>query len=114
MKPFSNNGVFLFVAAGHGDRLGQHFAANNQFVAMGQSNGIDGVSPWAIHILRDGPDNAQYWSVWDDVLESAYVIDDELNEWTLMLDRELFLICPALMDDETRTQWGVELDESAA
>jgi hypothetical protein len=38
------------------------------------------------------PHHELYWEVWDEVLETAYSVDDEGNTWKLMQFGDLFAV----------------------
>lgn len=56
---------------------------------------------WARDECRKGPDATElYWEAWDEILDSAYRIDEKGNRWTLHQDSDLFAVCVELMDDD--------------
>lgn len=57
-----------------------------------QSIGWHGIDPEDLAILRQGPDHADYWEAWDDVLSSASYTDDDGHTWTLYQDGDLFAV----------------------
>lgn len=52
------------------------------------------------------PDNEWYWDNWDVVLNNAYSIDKNGNKWHLWQDGDLWAICPDLMTDEEKQNFG--------
>lgn len=55
--------------------------------------------------ILSNPDNDYYWAVWDDVLSSAYHIDEDGHTWTLYQDGDLFAICDELMTEEEKNNF---------
>ena len=58
--------------------------------------------------LLNSPNNELYWDYWDVVLDNAYFIDDKGNKWHLWQDGDLWAICPVLMTDEEKQNFGFE------
>ena len=54
------------------------------------------------------PSNECYWNAWEYVLNCAEHTDSEGNVWTLWQDGDLWAICPVLMTDEEKTNFGFE------
>lgn len=52
------------------------------------------------------PDNEWYWDNWDVVLNNAYSIDKNGNKWHLWQDGDLWAICPVLMTEEEKQNFG--------
>ena len=70
------------------------------------------LSQWNIdskYIERlSSPDNEWYWDNWDVVLNNAKHTDSEGNVWTLWQDGDLWAVCPVLMTDEEKQNFGFE------
>ena len=49
-----------------------------------------------------------YWDNWEFVLNNAYFIDDKGNKWHLWQDGDLWAICPELMTEEEKSNFGFE------
>lgn len=47
-------------------------------------------------------DHEWYWEAWQTVENNAYYIDKNGNEYTLLLNGDLWLICYELMTDEEK------------
>ena len=58
-------------------------------------------------VLRN-PDNEYYWDKWDTCLNNAEHIDNDGNKWHLWQDGDLWAICPDLMTDEEKHNFGFE------
>jgi len=58
-------------------------------------------------VLRN-PDNGAYWEVWNTCLNNAEHIDKDGNKWILWQDGDLWAICPVLMTDEEKHNFGFE------
>ena len=54
------------------------------------------------------PDNEWYWDNWDVVLNNAKHTDKDGNVWHLWQDGDLWAICPVLMTDEEKQNFGFE------
>ena len=54
------------------------------------------------------PDNEWYWDNWDVVLNNAKHTDKYGNVWQLWQDGDLWAICPVLMTDEEKQNFGFE------
>lgn len=54
------------------------------------------------------PDNEWYWDYWDVVLNNAKHTDKDGNVWHLWQDGDLWAICPDLMTDEEKQNFGWE------
>lgn len=50
------------------------------------------VRPEDVEILLAGPDHADYWETWDDVLRYASYTDDSGRRFTLWQDGDLFAV----------------------
>ena len=57
-------------------------------------------------ILFD-PDHEDYWEVWDEVLSNAYYVDHDGNEWNLIQEGSVFLVCYDLMDEDDKANFGI-------
>lgn len=69
----------------HGNFLPQIFA---------ERYGKDyGLKDYVIDILALGPNDGQYWGVWDEVLQFAYRTDEEGRNWVLLEDEDLYEVC---------------------
>ena len=53
-----------------------------------------------IKTLKDGPDNDDYWDVWDYVTDMAYAIDKDGVKWTLYQDGDLWAIREDMSEDD--------------
>ena len=54
------------------------------------------------------PENESYWDNWELVLNNAKHTDKQGNVWTLWQDGDLWAICPDLMTDEEKQNFGFE------
>ena len=43
-----------------------------------------------------------YWEAWNTIENSAYLLDDNGNKYTLLLSDDLWLVCYELMTDEEK------------
>ncbi|MGO3281540.1 MAG: hypothetical protein ACTIKC_01970 [Psychrobacter sp.] len=43
-----------------------------------------------------------YWEAWQTIEDNAYLLDDNGNKYTLLLDGDLWLVCYELMTDEEK------------
>ena len=63
----------------------------------------------AKRVLMSGPDHEEYWDVWATVLDNAKFnwLD---NTWWLAMGEngDLFTICPELMTEEEKENFGLE------
>ena len=68
------------------------------------------LSQWNIdskYIERlSSPADEFYWDNWDVVLNNAYSIDKNGNKWHLWQDGDLWTICPELMTEEEKQNFG--------
>ena len=62
---------------------------------------------WAVLVCSAGPDDAQYWEAWEDILNAASYKKDG-NVWRLHQDGDLWAICYELMSDEEKSNFGLE------
>jgi hypothetical protein len=53
----------------------------------------------ALDIVKEGPNHPQYWDAWSDVLDDAYLRDNDGNRWKLWQDGDLWMVCNELMTD---------------
>ena len=58
--------------------------------------------------LLSSPDDELYWDNWESVLNNACFIDKNGNKWHLWQDGDLWTICPDLMTDEEKHNFGFE------
>ena len=58
--------------------------------------------------LLSSPDNDYYWDNWESVLNNAYSIDKNGNKWHLWQYSHLWAVCPELMTDEEKQNFGFE------
>ena len=65
-----------------------------------------GISSDDISCLKEGPENENYWDIWQTVLDNAYYIDEKGNKWELYQDGDLFTYCVDLLTDEERRNMG--------
>jgi len=54
------------------------------------------------------PENEGYWDAWEFCLNCAKHTDKQGNVWTLWQDGDLWAICPVLMTDEEKQNFGFE------
>jgi hypothetical protein len=54
------------------------------------------------------PDGDFYWDNWDVVLNNAKHTDKNGNKWHLWQDGDLWAICPELMTEEEKSNFGFE------
>lgn len=52
---------------------------------------ITGVSPADVEVILSGPENDEYWDVWDTVLND-FELKDSSGRWSLWQDGDLFLV----------------------
>jgi len=60
-------------------------------------------------ILANGPETEFYWEAWETVLNNAYYEKDG-RRWTLHQDGDLWALCPDLMTDEEKRNFGFDED----
>ena len=64
---------------------------------------------WAWGVCRD-PDDEDYWEAWQEILMYAqYKCGDHV--WVLHQDGDLWAVCPELMTNEEKRNFGWEIDE---
>ena len=87
-----SNGVTLLINEDSGQFIPFRFA--NEFCTKDNiDNGvIKNVDQEDLDILLSGPDNEQYWDVWDDVLQTVE-IEFGNNTYKLMQEGDLFMLC---------------------
>ena len=56
-------------------------------------------------ILKN-PEHEWYWETWDNVLNYAYYLDDNGNQFDLIQDGDLWAYCFDLMTDEEKQNFG--------
>lgn len=54
------------------------------------------------------PDNDFYWDYWEDVLNNAFLIDDNGHKWCLWQDGDLLAICYKLLTEDEKTNFDFE------
>lgn len=59
-----------------------------------------GINNEQLAVLACGPDNEEYWDVWDEVLVGAEHIDAQGNRWKLYQDGDLWAIPNGMVWDE--------------
>lgn len=52
-------------------------------------------------VILENKDNEYYWEAWDEVLNTAFFIDNEGKKWTLWQDGALFAVA---LDDMTENE----------
>lgn len=62
----------------------------------------------AIEICKD-PEHEYYWDAWQDILDNATFTENG-NTWCLYQDGAVWALCPELMDDEEKQNWGYSDD----
>lgn len=90
------NSIELLIDGRHGQFIPKIFASDFD---LSQFN-IE-LSEYDKEALLD-PDHEWYWEAWQTIENNAYLIDDHGNEYTLLLDGDLWLICYELMTDEEK------------
>lgn len=103
----TNEGVILFADGARGIYIPQYFAQSIK------KEMVRGVSDEDWQILEAGPDHDLYWETWDTVERNAEVTLDG-HKYTLTYGEgggDLFLICPELMSDEEKENFGIEAEE---
>ena len=53
----------------------------------------------------DNIKSENYWNAWEEVLNSAYYLDDNGNKFVLYQDGDLFGICYEIMTDSERLEF---------
>lgn len=68
------------------------------------------IDKWNVQRVGDlnHPSNEFYWDNWDVCLNNAYFIDKNGNKWHLWQDGDLWAICPELMTEEEKQNFGFE------
>lgn len=82
------------------------------FIERTDSNCIHGVTREDMDILREGPEEPEYWDAWDTVLCNAVVIEPGTEKrFTLYQDGDLWLVPEGWTPEEPKddTQWYVAL-----
>jgi hypothetical protein len=58
----------------------------------------------SIIVLREGPEIADYDDAWQDILDNAYMIDEQKHKWTLEQDGDLFAVRDDYVDISELTE----------
>lgn len=58
--------------------------------------------------LLSSPEDEFYWDNWNFVLNNAKHTDKDGNVWQLWQDGDLWAICPVLMTEEEKQNFGFE------
>lgn len=79
--------VTLFLSDSRGDYIPQNFIESINIERW------SGITQENVDILLSGPDHELYWDAWDDVLSSAYYLDESNNTYSLHQDGDLWIYC---------------------
>ena len=71
----------------HGIYVPQVFATNFDVTMWGFAEDDEDIK-----ILRNGPDDPEYWDAWNIVCDNANLIDPDGVRWTLYQDSDLFAV----------------------
>jgi len=81
--------VILFADSARGIYIPQHFVETLDLNACS----VEGINESDLETLADGPDAADYWDVWDFVLDNCIVVYNETGQrFGLYQDGDLWLI----------------------
>lgn len=97
------NAIEILVSSNHGVFIPQIFI--NDF-NLSKFNIV--LSDYDKKVLQDAS-HEWYWEIWQTIENNALYIDSDKNEYTLMLDGDLFMICYELMTDEDKENFGFDL-----
>ena len=70
------------------------------------------LNAWNIALSDDdlremqSPDSENYWDIWDTILNNAKFTQNG-HTWTLYQDGDLWAICPELMTEEEKQNFGI-------
>ena len=105
----STNGVMMILDDNRGINIPMDFV--NEFCTQDNiENGvIKAIDQEQIQILKDGPENENYWDVWDEILQSCK-IEFGNDVYTLHQDGCLFMISLENMTPEEYKNLGFEDD----
>ena len=78
--------AILYTSDARGVYIPQHFAESIK------RDCVEGVSAEDWAILESGPDHEHYWDAWNDVEQTAIVMDQTGKRFTLYQDGDLWLI----------------------
>jgi len=106
----SKSGVSLLLSESWGQYIPKQFATAYHFITSNADcqPGWKNVGEWQLETCLAGPEDNDYWEAWDAVLSTAEHIDQDGNEWTLLQDGDLWAICPALMTNEEKLNFGFD------
>ena len=79
--------IQILADSARGIYIPQHFAES----VIVEEWGLDPES-WEVQTIESGPDNAQYWDAWHQILDSARFTDSDGHEWSLYQDGDLYAI----------------------
>lgn len=94
-----SKGVYLLVDSLHGQYIPQVFLERYPEWK---------VSEFTKNEIQAGPDSEYYLDAWSDLIDDATFTDPEGNVFTLYNDGDLWALCPALMTDEEKSNFGFE------
>lgn len=49
--------------------------------------------------LLTGPEHEHYWECWEDIINTAYFVDEKGTVWTLYQDGDLFIVDQGKIDE---------------
>ena len=94
--------VYCLLDGARGQYLPQAFAQHYRI------GGVTGIDDAAWDILAAGPEHAQYWDTWADVLDAAELRSNE-GAFTLYQDGDLFAVESGAQYDDRTGEWYVEV-----
>ena len=100
-KPTTVDAVEILLSDCRGSYIPHDFIANFDLPQWG----IDPES-WEANMCADY-ESAHYWEAWDQILSRAEFTKDG-NVWRLYQDGDLFALCPELMTDEEKANFGLD------
>ena len=100
MKPET----MLYADSNHGQYIPQYFAQTIK------RETLTGITPKALTVLENGPDEEWYWDEWEYVLDNATVTDEHGIKYSLWQDGDLWLIPEGMewSDENECFQWPEE------
>lgn len=91
--------IELLLSSNHGQFIPKLFASNFDLSKFNIN-----LSDYDKIALQD-VEHEWYWDAWQTIENNAYYIDEKGNEYTLLLNGDLWLVCYELMTDEEKTNF---------
>ena len=99
--------IILLLSEERGVYIPRDFAVDCYGIGENKNAKWHGVNEDDLKVLAEGPKHEDYWDIWSSVERDAYYEDAD-RRWTLLLNGDLWALCPEAMTEMEKEQFFPE------